>query len=122
MLLARDILDSKLRDTYRNEIGRVDGIILEVEPGKPPRVAWLEAGGAVAWRRLSGRLGRLGVALRRRWGPRQADPARFPWSAVTEGLDGLRVLVDGDRTAAMEWELWLREHVVRRIPFAGKDE
>jgi hypothetical protein len=120
MLIVRDLLDSKLRDAFRREIGRVDGIVLEVEPGAPPRVAWLEAGGPVAWRRVSRSLARLDAGLRRRWGARQAEPARLPWSAVASTEDGLRVTVDADRTPAMAWELWLREHVIHRIPFSGR--
>jgi sugar phosphate isomerase/epimerase len=120
MLIVRDLLDGKLRDTFRREIGRVDGIVLEVEPGAPPRVAWLEAGGPVAWRRVYRSVARLDEALRRRWGARQAEPARFPWSVVASTEDGLRVTVDADRTPAMAWELWLREHVVHRIPFNGR--
>jgi hypothetical protein len=120
MLIVRDVLDSKLRDTFRREIGRVDGVVLEVEPGAPPRIAWLEAGGPVAWRRVSRALARLDAGLRRRWGARVAEPARLPWSAVASTEDGLRVTVDADRTPAMAWELWLREHVIRRIPFSGR--
>jgi hypothetical protein len=121
MLIVRDLLDSKLRDAFRREIGRVDGIVLEVEPGAPPRIAWLEAGGPVAWRRVSRALARLDVGLRRRWGARQAEPARLPWTAVAITEDGLRVTVDADRTPTMAWELWLREHVVHRIPFSGRE-
>lgn len=120
MLVARDVLDTKLRDTFRREIGRVDGIVLEVVPGAPPRIAWLEAGGPVAWRRAGRWLARLDEALRRRWGARTAEPARIPWSAVAGTEDGLWVKVDADRTPAMAWELWLREHVVHRIPFSGR--
>ena len=122
MLIARDLLDSKLRDAFRREIGRVDGIVLEVEPGAPPRVAWLEAGGPVAWRRAWRVLARLDGALRRRWGARSTEPARIPWKAVASAEDGFRVTVDADRTPAMAWELWLREHVVHRIPFSGKEK
>jgi hypothetical protein len=120
MLIARDLLDSKLRDTFRREIGRVDGIVLEAEPGAAPRIAWLEAGGPVAWRRAWRALARLDEALRRRWGARTAEPARIPWSAVDRAEDGFKVRVDADRTPAMAWELWLREHVVHRIPFSGR--
>jgi hypothetical protein len=117
MLIVRDVLDTKLRDTYRREIGRVDGIVLEVEPGSPPRIAWLEAGGPVAWRRVGRLLARCDLWLHRHLGPRQREPARFPWSAVASTEDGLRVTVDADQTPAMAWELWLRAKV-RRIPFS----
>ena len=117
MLIVRDVLDSKLRDTYRREIGRVDGIVLELAPGNPPRIAWLEASGPVAWRRVSRLFARFDETLHRRLGPRQTEPARFPWSAVGSTEDGLQIRVDADATPAMAWELWLREKV-RRIPFS----
>ena len=122
MLLVRDVLDTKIRDTYRREVGRVDGIGLEVGPGAQPRVAWLESGGPVAWRRLHPRLGRWAEAVRRRLGPRQVEPARYPWAAVARTASELHVRVDADRTPAIAWELWLRERVVRRIPFSGRSE
>jgi hypothetical protein len=120
MLLVRDLLDTKIRDAYRHEIGRVDGIVLEVEPGAQPRVAWIECGGPVAWRRLHPRFGRWAAAVRRRLGPRQVEPARFPWSAVASHEPEVHVRVDAARTPAMAWELWLREKVVHRIPFSGR--
>jgi hypothetical protein len=119
VLIYRDLLDSKLRDTYRREVGRVDGIIMELRPGSPPRVTRIEAGGTIAWRRVHPVLARLNRALRR-WGPRQVEPAPLPWDAIERTDDGFRVKVDSNRTAMMAYELWLREHVVFRIPFSGR--
>jgi len=118
--LVRDVLDQRLRDRREEVIGRVDGIVLELEEGRPPRVAWLETGGAVAWRRMGPRVGGWVHALRARLGPREADPARIPWWAVVKVEDAVRVDVDGRGTEARRWEEWLRDNVVRRIPFAGR--
>jgi hypothetical protein len=119
MLIYRDLLDSKLRDTYRREIGRVDGIVMELRPDAPPRVSHLVAGGPVAWRRVHPLLERVALGLRR-WGPRQLEPARFPWEVVVREEDCFLVRTDADRTPAMAFENWLREHVVYRIPLNGR--
>lgn len=118
--LVRDVLDQKLRDRREEAMGRVDGIVLELADGQPPRVACLETGDAVAWRRLGPRTARWVHALRKRLGPGAADPARIPWWAVVKVEGDVRVDVDARGTEARRWEQWLRDHVVRRIPFAGE--
>ena len=50
--LIRDVLDKKAIDRNGRELGRIDGITLEVRDGAPPRVATLEIGPAV----LAGRV------------------------------------------------------------------
>jgi hypothetical protein len=119
MLIYRDLLDAKLRDTFRREIGRVDGVVAELREGAPPRVVHLEAGGTVAWRRAGRLLERLNRAMRR-WGAHQTEPARFPWELVEHGDDCFRVRTDADRTPAMAFESWLRENLVNRIPLNGR--
>jgi len=42
MDLVRDCLDKQIDDRFKRRMGRVDGIVLEVEPGRPPRVAYVE--------------------------------------------------------------------------------
>lgn len=120
--LVRDVLDQKLRDRREEAIGRVDGIVLELADGEPPRVACLETGGAVPWRRLGPRWGRWARGVREHLGPREADPARIPWGAVVKVEGDVRVDVDGRGTEARRWEQWLRDRVVRRIPFAGQGQ
>ena len=44
MDLVRDILDAQLVDAHGHNIGRVDGILLELRAGRPPRVAAMELG------------------------------------------------------------------------------
>ncbi|HEX8903711.1 MAG TPA: hypothetical protein VF771_02575 [Longimicrobiaceae bacterium] len=118
--LVQDVLDQKIRDRREEAIGRVDGIVLEVPDGEAPRVAFLETGGPIPWRRLGPRIGRWARAVRERLGPKEADPARIPWWAVVKVEGDVRVDVDGRGTPVHRWEQWLRDYVVRRIPFAGQ--
>ena len=57
MNLVRDCLDKQIDDRSKRRMGRVDGIVLEIEPGRPPRVAYVELGVKTLMNRLSSRLG-----------------------------------------------------------------
>ncbi|HEV8203324.1 MAG TPA: hypothetical protein VGP98_03735, partial [Pyrinomonadaceae bacterium] len=63
MDLIRDCLDKQIEDSSKRRMGRVDGIILELETGRPPRVAYLELGVTTLMNRLSKRLGKLVARL-----------------------------------------------------------
>lgn len=116
MNLTRDILDQQVVDRTGQRLGKVDGIILELRDGEPPRVAAIEIGPVTLTRRIHPRLAEwLGRWLRRH-GPRSDGTLRIPWSKVRAiGVD-VRVDLIADGTPARAWEEWLREHVVRRIP------
>jgi sporulation protein YlmC with PRC-barrel domain len=119
MQLVRDVLDKPVSDRRGEEMGRVDGVVLQVEEGRPPRVVRLELGGEVPWRRLSPRLVRWIAALRRRVGPRETEPTRLPWSAVVKKDNEWLADVDARETPARAWEDWLAEHLVRRLGGGG---
>lgn len=118
MDLVRELLDKQLVDRHGQNMGRVDGLVLELEKGKPPRVAYVEQGAATLARRLHPSLARLVQRLSRRLGICPEDPFRIPYakivSAETEAIAG----VEAEETAALAWELWLRKKVVSRIPGA----
>ena len=59
MDLIRDCLDKLLEDSNKRRMGRVDGIILDVEDGRQPRVAYIEVGVKTVMNRLSRRLASL---------------------------------------------------------------
>lgn len=117
MNLVRDCLDKQLDDRFKRRMGRVDGIILEIETGRPPRVAYVEVGVKTLMNRLSSRLGRMVGRVFKRFGI-AADPYRIPWGKLHVGLNQVTADVEAEKTPALEWELWLRKRVIGRIPGA----
>src|SRR5690242_3753919 len=58
MDIVREVLDKQVLDRHQRKMGRVDGIILEIRDGAPPRLLALEVGGITLARRLHPRLGK----------------------------------------------------------------
>ena len=117
MDLIRDCLDKQLDDRFKRRMGRVDGIILEVETGRPPRVAYVEIGVRTLMNRLSSRLGKIVGRLLMRF-DFSPDSYRIPWGKLRVGLNKVTADVEAEKTPALEWELWLRKRVIGRIPGA----
>lgn len=118
MDLARDCLDSQLVDRNGRHMGRVDGIIIEIEDDEQPRVAFIETGVVTQASRLHPRLGRFVARLAKRWGKAGSDPYRIPWSQVTPTGVNVTAGVEAESTPALAWERWLRAKVIGRIPGA----
>ena len=118
MDLVRDVLDKQLRDRNERNMGKVDGIVLELCDGAPPRVAYLEVGPPVVARRLGERLSAWVSRLDRRFGEGRGVAYRIPWTLVRPGVIDLDVNVDAEHTPAFAFEHWLRRTIVCRIPGA----
>jgi sporulation protein YlmC with PRC-barrel domain len=118
MELGRHILDQQVIDHQGEQMGKVDGVTVELRPGKPPRVSHLVIGGGTAARRVSPGFARWLLQWRRRWGPKNDEPLLVPWSKVLKiGVD-VKVDLKAERTSALAWEHWVREHIIGRIPGA----
>ena len=117
--LVRDVLDAPLLDRKGREMGRADGLVIELRDGQAPRVVAVERGLGVALARVHPRLGRWVEALGRRFGLRGEQAISIPWEKVK--AVGLEVVLslDAAETAALAWEKWLREHVIGRVPLSG---
>jgi len=113
--IVADVLDKQIVEG-RKKLGKVDGIVIVLREGKPPRVAYIECGAAVMARRLGRWCERFVLALNRRFGVRDKPRYRIPWSKVKE-ID-INVEVELDEHPLRAWEEWLSEHVVGRIPFS----
>jgi sporulation protein YlmC with PRC-barrel domain len=117
MELARDLLDKQVVDCEETKMGRVDGLVLELREGKPPRVDHLELGSGVLARRLHPRIERWVDALRRRIGVQKTGRYRVPWSEVQEVVPyHVKLDVKALDTPMFAWERWLRRHVIDHIP------
>ena len=117
MDLVRDCLDKQVEDRVKRRMGRVDAIILELEPDRPPRVAYIELGVKPLMDRISRRLGDAVVRLFKRVDI-STDGYRIPWGKLKVGLNKVEADVEAEKTPALEWELWLRKKVIGRIPGA----
>lgn len=116
MDLIRDVLDNQLVDRNRRKMGKVDGIVIELREGQPPRLAYLETGITTLARRLHPRIQQWIAELERKWGKKESEPYRIPWSKVHNiGID-VEVDVEAEQTPALFYELWLRNRIISRIP------
>ena len=116
MELGREILDQQLVDRNDLNMGKVDGVVLELRDNQAPRVVAILTGGHLLARRLHPRIESLARRLTNRWGPGKLEPLRIPWSKVMK--IGVDVKVDVAAEAGMPWEHWIRDHIMRRIPGA----
>ena len=117
MDLARDLLDVQLIDPQQRPIGRVDGILLELRDGEPPRIAAIEVGALTALRRVHPSLARCVRGLVLRWLGVSWRPVRIRlehWGRVGVDIE-IRV---GERTERrmLRLEQWLASRVVQRLP------
>lgn len=118
MDVIRDVLDNQLVDRNQRKMGKVDGIVMECKDGQPPRLASIEVGLPTLARRLHPRLERWVAALESKWGAKQGESFRIPWSKVRDvGID-VEVDLEAEATPALGYEQWLRDHVIERIPGA----
>ncbi|WP_114949026.1 hypothetical protein [Microvirga calopogonii] len=119
MELVRDVLDKQVVDRKHVKMGKVDGLVIELHDGEAPHVAGLEIGAVALARRLAPRIGRWASRLGERLGGAQhREPYRIPWMKVRDvGIDvDVDLLVE--ETPVFDWQTWLRDHVIARIPGA----
>jgi hypothetical protein len=118
--MIRDVRDNQLLDCRGRPIGRVDGIVAAYAPGCQPRLVAIEVGIPAALRRLNRRLGDAVARWVERHGPRAPATHRIPWAAMTQvGID-ITLAIDADETPLLDWERWIRRHVVDHLPFAER--
>lgn len=117
MDVIRDVLDNQIVDRHQRKMGKVDGIIVELRDGQPPRLAYIETGATTLARRLHPRLERLIAGVQSKWGPKRTEPFRIPWEQVRDvGIDVEVDIEDAEQTPALAYETWLRDRVTKRIP------
>jgi hypothetical protein len=121
--LVRDVLDQQILDRDDVEVGRVDGIVVELRPNAPPRVVSLQVGFVPLARRISRALERFAESVHKRLGVRRTARYSIPWSAVTDvKRNCVATNLCADETVAYDWERWLRANVVERIPGASTED
>ncbi|BAY24551.1 hypothetical protein NIES2100_43460 [Calothrix sp. NIES-2100] len=119
MDIIRDVLDNQLVDRNQRKMGKVDGVVMELREGEPPRVAYIEVGVTTLANRINPRLARWVAAIASKWGAKQSEPLRIPWTKVRDvGID-VEVDEEAEATPALAYEKWLRDRIIKRIPGDG---
>src|SRR5689334_15014664 len=116
MDLVREYLDKQLGDRQGKPIGRIDGIVIEIEDGRQPRVIAVEVGSVAQARRLGRRFHAWALALARRWGVMEKNPHRFAFRVLERHDKHYRVDKLGSEVPTLAWERWVRKNVIDRIP------
>ncbi|HMC77161.1 MAG TPA: hypothetical protein VKH34_08505 [Vicinamibacterales bacterium] len=119
MHLVRDLLDNQVCDARNRKMGKVDGIVLVLREGRPPRVAAIELGMSTLLCRISERLARFAARLERRWGISDGEPVRIPMARIKRVGPDVRAEIDADATTVYDWERWLDRVLIERIPIRG---
>jgi hypothetical protein len=118
--LVRDVLDKKLVDMDNCQMGRVDGIVLEIPQGRQPRMVRLEMGGDILAIRVARWLVRPTVWLREHFGPKRAARVKIHWKHVKRMGRDIHLDIAADDTEALAWEHWMSDRIIGRIPGSGK--
>lgn len=117
MHLVRDVLDAQLVDRDGQGLGRVDGILLRLRDGAPPRFVAMEVGAVTLARRVHPRVARAVRMLIRWLAPIRVRTTRYSPQLIRDiGVD-----IEVDVTASedprlLRVEKWLSRHIVSRIP------
>ncbi len=115
MELIHDLLDKEVLDRNGREMGRVDGVVIEVREGAPPRVACIEIGPAVLAFRIRPTLGRWMAGLEVALGIAEGRPLRIPFSDILGIAEHVKVDRAVGETSAATVDRALRS-IVSRIP------
>ncbi|HEX3282832.1 MAG TPA: hypothetical protein VHR36_16465 [Pyrinomonadaceae bacterium] len=118
MHLVRDCLDKQVVDREGHNMGRVDGIVIEVGGGRKPDVAAIQVGSACQGDRLHPFFGKLVRSISKRCGVVNHDPYRIPWTKIVCAEIEVIAGVEAEKTPALAWELWLRKNIIARFPLA----
>ena len=119
LALVRDLLDKRVIDRRGRDMGRVDGIVLDMREGAGPRVLAIEIGPVALAHRLSPTFGRWVAALELAFGVDHGRPVRIPFADILEITDSVKVDRAFGETAAATIEQRLRAWI-GRIPGASR--
>jgi len=119
--LARDVLDKLVVDRGGREFGRVDGVLLHLRQGKPPRVGEIEVGTYTVLRRINRPMGERLARVIERLSPVSLASAQVRFERFDHKGDRIVMPVNAEQDERlMPGEKWLREHIVKKLPGGNK--
>ena len=120
MHLVADVLDKQVLDVTDQQAGKADGVVLEIDDGQPPRIAYLEVGPITLLRRFSPRLARWYTRLDAHFGKGRGQPIRIPWTRVNGHGITLHLDFAADSTPIFAFERWMHDKIICRLPGASR--
>ncbi|GII23756.1 hypothetical protein [Planosporangium mesophilum] len=119
MFIGFHLLDRQIIDCDGLLVGKVDDV--ELSDGDPPEVAALLMGPQVLGERMGGRLGRVLARLAHRLHAAvDPGPARIPYRDVAVRVSAVHLRISYRDLPRPALEGWLCDHVIERIPGAGR--
>jgi sporulation protein YlmC with PRC-barrel domain len=119
MLIGFDLLDRQIVDTDGEPVGKADDVELTPDENGVPRVTALLLGQQVLGDRIGGTVGRwISTTARRLSGP-DRPPMRIDYSLVESVGGSINLSVKRELLRDPPLEVWLRDHLINRIPGAG---
>lgn len=118
MDLVGECLDKLVVDRDGLKAGRVDGIVLELAAGKPPRVAFIEFGPSVQARRYPRWLAALVRWIVRKANGGDAAAMRVPFDKLKFQRNEVVAPIKMKDAPGGALERWVRDRIIARIPGA----
>jgi hypothetical protein len=117
---ALQLLDRQILDADSTMAGKVDDLEFEQPNEADPYVTTILSGLGALGPRLGGRLGRWFTAVHRRLHPDpEPGPARISFGVVKRVSNHVELTVRREDLENQELEVWVRDHVIARIPGAS---
>lgn len=121
MFLFRDVMDKGLVDAQGHKAGKVDDVLLELRPNRPPAVRSIVSGRGAARPIFPAWMLRLaGWVEDRAMGPGQNKPTTVGWEHVTKIDVVVHLDLDRDRDGLMETQEALWQRWIKRLPWAER--
>ena len=100
MDVVHDVLDKPIVDRNGQEMGRVDGVEIEVRQGEPPRLSAVLIGASVLGFRLHPAIGRWVHGLEHGLGIGDQRPIRIEFSRLSEISENVAIDLTAEETGA----------------------
>jgi sporulation protein YlmC with PRC-barrel domain len=113
MDVVRDVLDQPVVDRNGREMGRVDGIVLAMRDGQPPRLEAILIGPVALADRLHPALGRLASSVERALGLDADRPVRVEFANIKAFGRRIRIALVIGETAAEAVEQRVRRWILK---------
>jgi sporulation protein YlmC with PRC-barrel domain len=114
--VVAEVLDKQIVDSKRRQAGRVDGVVLELREGKPPRLAYAEISPITLLSRFNRRFAQWYARHDRKLGEGRGVAFRVPWTRLKREGPTFVMDIDAEATPIFALEDWLRRKIVEHIP------